>query len=182
MRALPFFALLLSLAACNSTKNPITPKGTSLFAWDPSKATHEGFSAATIGSKTTKDFTVTVRPQGSIPFTLDLHVVTAPVDFVETGKSVHHTAPVEITAAVGDNSGWELSGKCGEGPYYQMGPVDDAGLMITPEAMMQSCSIHHHRQEGTIFESDWQLAFTLNVFGDGKVEAFPADGIEIKAK
>ena len=87
MRALPFFALLLSLAACNSTKNPITPKGTSLFAWDPSKATHEGFSAATIGSKTTKDFTVTVRPQGSIPFTLDLHVVTAPVDFVETGKS-----------------------------------------------------------------------------------------------
>ncbi|MEO8797821.1 MAG: hypothetical protein ABI551_08050, partial [Polyangiaceae bacterium] len=138
------------------------------------------FAKATVGRTTTKDFVVTVRPQGSIPFTVDLHVVLAPVEFVEGGATVHHTAPVEIKATVDINTGWQLGGKCLDGPNYPMGPVDDAGAMVAPEAMVQECSLSYNRIEGTIFESSYQLGSDLNVHGNGTVEAFPADGVDIK--
>lgn len=179
MRAL-LIAAVLALAACNSTKNPITPKGTVLLDWDHTKATRAAFAKATIGSKSTKDFIVTIRPKGSIPFALDLHVVLARVELVEGGVTVHHTAPVEIKATVDSNTGWELGGKCLDGPNYQMGPVDDAGAMVSPEAMVQDCSLSYHRIEGTIFESSYELGSDLNVYGNGTVEAFPADGVDIK--
>ena len=40
--------------------NPVTPAGTSLFEWDPSKATRATFKAATIGARTSKDHKVTL--------------------------------------------------------------------------------------------------------------------------
>ncbi len=181
MRAL-LLGPLLALAACNSTKNPITPKGTVILDWDHTKATRATFAKATVGQTTTKEFVVTVRPQGSMPFTIDLHVVLAPVEFVEGGATVHHTAPVEIKATVDGNTGWKLGGKCLEGPNYPMGSLDDAGAMTTPEAMVQGCSIRYDRIEGTIFESSYQLGSQLNIYGNGTVEPFPDEGVEIKPK
>ena len=175
-------ASLLSLVGCNATKNPITPKGTELFALSQSKATRAEFVKATVGAKTSKDFVVNVHPDGTVPFTVDVHVVFASVDLVEGGKTTHHTAPIEMRATVGDNTGWDLGGSCEEGPSYQMGPLDDAGVMISPEPLIQDCVVRHHRIEGTVFESSWQLGFHLQAYGDGKLEPFPDDGIEIKAK
>ncbi len=170
------------LFACNSTHNPVTANGTVIVDWDTSKATRAGFAKATIGPRTAKDFVVEVTQKDTPPFELDLHVDVAPIDFEEGGKTVHQTAAVAVKATVKENTGWDLSGKCDDGPNYQMGPVDDAGAMHSPAAMIQDCPISEHRTAGAVLKSTWAIGFTLNIYGDGTVKAFPADGVKIRPK
>src|SRR4051812_16798864 len=121
-KVLARFAILgvLGLAAVGCEKStPVTPPGTVLFDWDQPKATRAEFAKATVGARTAKDYTVTVSPQDAPPFKLALHVETAPVDFSEGSKPVHQVSPVALKVTVKDNTGWELSGKCHDGPNYQ---------------------------------------------------------------
>lgn len=174
----PIVVFALALAACNSTKNPVTKSGTTLFEWDYTKASRAPFAAATVGTRTSKDFLVDVHVKDTPPFSVLVHADFAPVDFVEDGKPRHHTAPVAIKATVKDNDGWDLSGKCDEGPSYPMA-VDDAGALTAPLAMVQDCLISHHRKTSM---SSWELGFTLNVYGDGTMKPFPPEDVTITPK
>ncbi|MGZ3477134.1 MAG: hypothetical protein ACXWUG_26460 [Polyangiales bacterium] len=172
-----FAVMACVLAGCAPAK-PVTPAGTVLFEWDASRATRAAFRGATIGARTTKDFTVTLDEKA--PFVVSLHVEVAPVEFEESGKKITQTAPVSMRATVKSNDAWQLSGKCAEGPNYKMGPVTPSGVMIAPPGMLQDCSISFHRESGVLFKSSWQLGRSLIVSGDGTVKAFPTDGVKIE--
>jgi hypothetical protein len=182
VRRFSLAVILFCFAACDSTDNPVTPGGTVILDWNATQATRKTFSAATIGAKTAKDFNVVVHPQAAPPFRFDLHVDVAPVDFVESGKPVHQTSAVAITITTGDNGGWELAGKCEDGPNYQMGGVDDAGVMQSPLGMVQECIVTEHRIAGTLFKSTWDIGSTFVIYGDGRVTASPDDEVTVTAK
>ena len=172
---------VVAFAACNATKNPVTSNGTTLVDWDYTKATRAGFAKATVGARTSKDFVVDSKPEGAPPIQFDVHVELAPVDFEEGGETVHHTAPVAIKISVKDNTGWDLAGKCEEGPNYQFGPVDAKGRMETPAAMREDCDVSEHRHQGTVLERTWQIGFTLNLYGDGNVKPF-GENVTVRPK
>lgn len=176
-----WLAVALALTACDVHPNPVTAPGTVLFEWDHTKATQPGFAKARVGAKTSKDFVVTVAYEDTPRFQIDLHVDFAPVDFEEHGEAVHHTAPIAIRATVKNNDAWDLSGKCFQGPSYQMRELDDAGVVRAPEAMMRRCQLSYHRKIGGLLSSRaWELAFTLRMHGDGTVTAFPDDRVMIE--
>ncbi|MEO7112044.1 MAG: hypothetical protein ABI183_16495 [Polyangiaceae bacterium] len=182
MRRVSLVVLLFCFAACDSTDNPVTPKGTVILDWNSTQATRKTFSTATIGAKTSKDFHVVVHPQATPPFLLDLHVELAPVDFLEGEKPVHQTSAVAIKITTGDNLGWQLAAKCEDGPNYQMGGVDDAGVMLSPLGMVQDCTVTEHRIAGTLFKSSWDIGSTFVIYGDGRVTASPEDEVTVTAK
>lgn len=159
--------------------NPITPPGTVLAEWDSTKSTRPEFAKATIGPRTSKDVKVTATRKDTPPIELAVHVETAPVDYVENGKPIHQEAPVAIKIAIKDNTGWELSGKCLDGPHYQMPRAGAAGELITPLGMVQDCAIKEHRRAGVIFKSLWSVGFSLNFYGDGTIKPFPEEGVTI---
>ncbi len=171
--------MVVFIAACNATQNPVTTTGTELFSWDNTKASRPGVVKAVVSAHTTKDFVVTHTHDGAPPITFDVHVEVAPIDFEEAGKPVHQTSPVVITAKVKDNAGWELSGKCDDGPHYQMPSVTADGHLETPLGMRQDCHIREHRVAGAVFKSSWTVGFTLTAYGDGKLEPFPSDGVTV---
>ena len=171
--------VLLLLLGCGKS-NPVTANGTVLFEWDTTKSTR--FPAATVvgAPRTSKDYTVTVSEPDTPPFALTLHVEIAPVDFTEAGQPVHQVSPVALEATVKSNTGWKLSGKCSDGPNYKMPSIGPDGGTVTAQGMIQDCTVKHDRMAGMIFQSSWQLGFTLNVIGDGKVEAFPDTHVKIE--
>ncbi len=171
MRTHLLFAFVL--LGCGKS-NPVTPEKTTLVEWDTSKSTRADFRAATIGARTSKDVKVTVK-SGDAPFVVDVHVETAPVDYSEGSHNVHQIAPVAIRATVKSNPSWELSGSCSDGPNYQMPSVGSDGGLVTPQGMIESCTIKYHRVSGLVFKSEWSLLTTLEIRGDGKVELFPAE-------
>jgi hypothetical protein len=156
--------------------------GTSLFSWDNTKSSRPGVVKAAVGAHTTKDYVVTASREGAPPISLDVHVEVATIDFEEAGHPVHQTSPVVITAKVKDNTGWELSGKCEDGPHYQMPSVSADGGLDTPLGMRQDCNISEHRVAGAVFKSTWGVGFMLDVYGDGKVDPFPSEGITVTAR
>jgi hypothetical protein len=172
-------ALAVAASACDRTQNPVTPSGTVLVDWKSTDATRKTVATATVGAHTSKDYSVTVSYPGAPPFALTAHVETAPVDYVEGTEKVHQLAPVRIAMTVASNSGWDLSGKCLDGPDYEMPSAGKDGGLVTPLGMVESCEITHHRQSGTIVTSTYQLAVTLEVVGDGTVSPFPADGVTV---
>jgi hypothetical protein len=176
MRAL---CLVLLALGCGKS-NPVTPPGTVLAEWDASQSSRPDFATATIGPRAAKDFTVTLSPKSTPPFKLVAHVETATVDYSEGGAAVHQQAPVAIKIVVMENTGWELSGKCLDGPHYQMPSVGPDGGLVTPLGMIQDCRITHRRRAGLIFTSEWQLGFTLSVHGDGTVAAFPPQDARVE--
>ena len=183
VRAYLLALLPLTGSACNSTHNPVTAPGTVIIDWDNTKATRIGVKTATVGPHTPKDFTVEVhRGDGAPPFSYDLHLELAPVDYEEGGRPAHHTAAVVIKLTVKDNTGWDLSGGCDSGPDYQFGPVDSQGRMEAPLAMIQNCATHEHREGGRVFRSSWAVGTFFQILGDGKVEASPPGDVTITPK
>jgi hypothetical protein len=172
-------ALLLLLASCGKS-NPVTPPGTVLVDWDASKATRAEFAKATIGARAAKDYTFTVSPKDTPPYTLTVHVELADVDYVEAGNPVHQRAPVAIKATIKSNTGWELSGACGDGPNYKMPSIAPDGGFLTPMGMMQECTIREHRLAGMIFTSSWDIGFTIIANGDGEIKGFPDTDVRIE--
>jgi hypothetical protein len=176
-------ALVLALVAgCNSTHNPVTAAGTTLFSWDHTKSSRVGVSKATVGARTAKDYVVTSTHENAPPHSIDLHVEVAPLDFDEAGHTVHQTSPVTIEAKVKDNTGWDLSGSCEQGPNYQMPFAGADGGLETPLGMREDCRVSEHRQAGTVFTSSWAVGYTLEIYGDGKIKPFPADGVTVTAR
>ncbi len=171
--------ILACVVGCNATKNPVTATGTELFSWDNTKSSRPGVVKAVVGAHTTKDYVVMDAREGAPPITVDVHVEVAPIDFEEAGHPVHQTSPVAIRATVKDNTGWELAGKCDDGPNYQMPSVNADGGLDTPLGMRQDCMISEHRTAGTVLKSTWAVGFTLDFYGDGKVVPFPAEGITV---
>lgn len=179
IRTLAAAALACSALGCGQS-NAVTPAGTVLAEWDSTKASRAPFAKATIGARTSKDVKVRAAPKDTPPFELVVHVETASVDFVEDGKDVHQQAPVAIKIAVKDNTGWELSGKCLDGPNYKMPSVGPGGELVTPLGMSQDCQISQHRRAGLIFKSEWHVGFSLIFHGDGTIKAFPAQDVTIE--
>jgi hypothetical protein len=158
----------------------VTASGTLLVEWDSSKATRTDFAKATVGARTPKDYTVTVSHKDAPPFKLAVHLETAPVDYTEGGKPVHQLAPVAIKVTVKDNTGWDLSAECHEGPNYQMPSVGPDGGLVTPLGMLQDCLVREHREAGILPHRSWAVGFTLNAHGDGTIKAFPAADVKIE--
>jgi hypothetical protein len=169
---------LLFTAACGGS-TPVTPSGTVLFEWELSKASRLDVRKAAVGTRVVRDFKVTFT-QGEAPFVVDVRVEAAPIDYDEEGAKVHQESPVAIKASVKDNPAWELSGSCQDGPHYQMPAAAPDGGLVTPMGMIQSCMVKYHRKAGTIFTSEWDLGTTLSAYGDGSLEAFPADDAKIE--
>jgi hypothetical protein len=182
MRAALFIlaaAASFATAACNKTSTPVTATGTVLVEWDHTKASRADFAKATVGPRTAKDYTFTVSPKGAPSFQLAVHVETATVDYKEGTSDIHQLAPVAMKVTVKDNTGWELSGKCHDGPNYQMPSVGPDGGLVTPLGMSQECLISEHRRAGAVFESSWEVGTSVIAEGDGKVKAFPDTDVKI---
>ena len=177
MSARPWL-LFVPLSACNPTNNPVTANGTEVFAWDNTQSSRPTVATATVGPHTSKDYVVTASPKGA-PALLDLHVEVATVDYAEDGAPIHQTSPVAIKATVKANTRWELSGKCENGPNYQMPSVGADGGFVTPLGMIESCTIHGRLNAGLVFTTTWTISTTLNVHGDGTVDPFPADDVTV---
>lgn len=165
--------ILPIVIACNTTQNPVTSSGTTLFDWEYTRATRPGFAKATVGARTAKDFVVDVKPKRSPPFRVDVHVDVATVDYVEHKENEHHIAPVAIKASVTENTGWQLSGSCREGPNEEH---------RTPLLMTEECSITGDRVAGTLLKSSSNVGFALHIHGDGTVEPFPGDDVTVTPK
>lgn len=159
--------VIVSLAGCVD-RLPVTAPGTMLFEWDLTKATRTSVRTATIGARKTYDKKVHVT-EASSPFTVDLHIEAAEIDFEEDGKKVHHVAPVLLRAKLASNAKWEVSGKCGDGPHYKMPSVGAGGALMTPPEMVQECSLRYHLNDGLVFTSTYRLGTLLQIYGDGEV-------------
>lgn len=172
--------LAATLVACSTTHNPVTAPGTMVLDWDSSKAARAPVKTAVIGARTSKDYVIEVARNGAPPLSYDLHLELAPIDFDEDGQRAHHTTAVVVKLKVKDNAAWEVSGKCDEGPDYQFGPVDAQGHMTAPPAMVQPCYIHEHHIGGRVFKDSWDVGTSLEIFGDGKVEASPREEVSVR--
>jgi hypothetical protein len=103
------------------------------------------------------------------------------VDYVEAGSSVHQRAPVAMKVTIKENTGWELSGKCSDGPHYKMPGVGPDGGLVTPIGMSQECPIKEHRAAGIVFTGTWDIGFSvIGMGGEGKIEAFPDREVKIE--
>jgi hypothetical protein len=171
------FAVLL-VAGCGKS-NAVTAPGTVLVDWDHTKARAE-YAKATVGPHTAKNYTVTVSPQDTPPFVLTAHVEFADVDFVDKSGPVHQRGPVAFKVTVRDNTGWDLSGKCDDGPVYQMPFSGPDGGLVTPLGMRQDCTIKERRVTGMIASRSWDIGFTFNVMGDGTITPFPDTDVKIE--
>lgn len=164
-------ALVLAASALGCVdKLPVTPPGTTLFEWQIANATRESVRTATIGARKSFDKKVVVK-RASSPFTVDVHIETAEIDFEEGGKKVHQVSPVLLRAKVAGNEKWSLSGKCQDGPHYNMPSVGAAGELVTPQGMIQSCLLKYDLNDGVIFKSRYQLGLNMQIFGDGTISA-----------
>ncbi|CAN5812754.1 hypothetical protein BH09MYX1_BH09MYX1_35360 [soil metagenome] len=158
----------------------MTAPGTVLVEWDSSKSTRAEVTTATVGAHSSKDYTLTVSNKDAPSFKLGVHVETAPLDYKEGGSDIHQTSPVSIKVTLKENTGWDLSAKCGDGPNYQMPSIGADGGFVTPLGMIQSCNVVERRQAGVVFTSSWDIGFTINVLGDGTIRAFPPDDVKIE--
>jgi len=167
MSARALLIIIVSFAvgavACNDPSNPITPTGTVVVDWDISKSSRPAVVAAK-GAHTRSDWVATVTTKEAPPFKLDVHVEVAPIDYLGT-EPVHQDTPVVVKISVSDNTGWDLSGKCLDGPNHQMPNVVDGGL-VTPLGMMESCVVKSVRKTRT---TSFDTSVTLEVMGDGTV-------------
>lgn len=171
MRRLLVLALIVLSPACKSTTT--TPPGTDVVRWDKSMATRESVPGAKeLGERATTDRKVVVHPDLKGPVTLKLHIVTAPIELVESRTS-RHTTPVEIRATIDANDDWTINGKCDRGPDYQTGPVDGKGVMTSPEAMVLSCFVD--MKYASTFR-DLSTLLRLVIKGDGTVELVMGSG------
>ncbi len=168
----------LALAGCVE-RLPVTPGGTTLFEWDLSRATRSAVRTAKIGPRTATDKKLVIT-EGDAPFTVDLHLETAEIDFEEAGQKVHQIAPVLLRAKVAANDKWSLSGKCLDGPNYKMPAAGPGGELVTPLGMVQDCSIRHHRNAGLIFKSSYELGLMMQIHADGTITALPPERLRVE--
>lgn len=176
-RALAFLAACAACAAfaasgCGKSE-PATATGATVFAWDHTKATRAGVAAAIVGSRAGKDHLIKVAPKDAPGFAVALHVEVADVSFAEGTESARQTSPVVLRATVKENDGWNVTGKCLEGPHYQMPALGEDGKLVTPRGMLQECQISYKRRSGLVFSSSWDLALSVSVRGDGVVAVSP---------
>jgi hypothetical protein len=160
-------------------KLPVTAPGTALFEWESTRASRVPVRTATIGARKSIDKRITVT-EGDAPFVVDLHIESAEIDFEEDGKKVHQVSPVLLRAKVANNEHWQLTGKCEDGPHYQMPSVGAGNALVTPLGMVQSCSITHHRNAGMVLRSEYRLGVSLQIYADGKISALPPDRVKIE--
>lgn len=158
---------------------PVTPPGTTLFEWELASATRSAVRTATIGPRKSMDKKLVIT-EGDAPFTVDLHLETAEIDFEEAGQKVRQVAPVLLRAKVSGNDKWSLSGRCLDGPNYQMPAAGPGGELVTPQGMIQDCSIKHHRNEGLLLKSSYQLGVMLQIHADGTITALPPDRVRVE--
>jgi hypothetical protein len=165
-RLLALCAIVLS-SACKQTTT--TPSGTDVLRWDKSKATRPSVpSAKELGPRTSKDFEIIARPEIKGPLTLKLHVETGPLEILEDGKTYRHTSPLSVRVAVDTNADWTVTGKCHDGPHYQLGPLGAGGVVFSPEAMLLSCDLPLRYVDAM---KDLSLVVRLHLLGDGSVTA-----------
>jgi hypothetical protein len=54
------------------------------------------------------------------------------------------------------------------------------GTLVTPMGMSQECPIKENRESGVIFNSSWQIGFSIIAEGDGTLKAFPDTDVKIE--
>jgi hypothetical protein len=161
------FILLLLVVDC--TPKDATPVGTTVLDWDTSKASRATVTTAKVGARTKKDVTVKWTPIMGHPVTATLHVESAPIDFVETGKPVSQTSVVAVSMKLTTNDYWKATGKC-SGPDYQMPSIVDGGF-VTANGMVVQCSVNIEQSgSNEILDLVWTGDGPVNATTSGKVE------------
>ncbi len=161
----------LLLVACQ--KNVATPPGTEVLRWDRAASWRpDVVSAKEPASRSAKDFKVTATPETRGAVTLDVHLETAELDIGGAGKSALHTLPVALRVVVRSNADWTASGKCLDGPHFQMGPMA-GGVMLSPKAMILECKVVLKYASTT---KDLSYNVELDLYGDGTVKPNLAGG------
>lgn len=160
-------AMWMGCAALPAKVAPTAP-GAVVVEWTARDATRRSFAAAEIGPATATSVVLRQSEPGMPPLALSAHVELADVDFVEDHAPVHQRAPVSIRVTVEDNGGWALTGRCSDGPNYQMPALAEDGTYVTPIGMVESCWIERHYRSYT---GEWRLGVDLSVRGDGRIEA-----------
>jgi hypothetical protein len=152
------FALLGSIAACGLGNTP-TPEGTTM-SWTYTSATAPEIAGGKpSGAPATGDATFTT-PEGVV---VSFHATASGLDFTRDGKAEHGDVPLTIDVKVVTNKdGWTVTPHVSDGPYpYMNGPF--SMKHATVEVVL-------HRVKKGISSSDLTEEYSVDVFGDARIE------------
>jgi hypothetical protein len=151
--------LLASIAACGLGNTP-TPEGTTT-NWTYTSATAPEIASGkpSPGTPATGDATFTT-PEGVV---VSFHATAGGLDFARDGKPEHGDVPLTIDVKViANKDGWTVTPKVSDGPYpYMNGPF--SMKHATVEVVL-------HRIKKGIFSSDLTEEYSVDVFGDARIE------------
>jgi hypothetical protein len=160
--------LLFLVVALGCRKSPSTPTGTEILSWDAVHAKRRSAAlAGALGPQTAHDMRIVARPEHKGPVTLALHLVTAPLEVVEDGRTSHRRVPVVVRASVEANADWWLAGRCWDGPEDSLPTLVD-GKLVPSDVMLLTCRVHMRHEDAW---SDLDASLAIEVRGDGAATA-----------